>query len=607
MNQRIWTHTTWIAVLAAAGLTGCVGAEYGSGAGATTGVTEPNLDYNPAQGDDDDDVGAPAGLDFDTAVTGLVRDAWGNPVEGVQVSTNHGASGVTNADGRFAFEAAPKDNAVVSFRKDGYARSHVPFQILADTENAIFQTMAEVDFVQSFDAATGLDFTVDAHGATVSLPGMNFVDAEGQSYEGQVTVEATFYDLTSEADDGLEIFAAPGDFTAIDAYGDPQRLESWGMVQVNLTGADGQELNLGDEAAPMRIPLQIQDSANASVPTGTTVPAWSFDTETGKWVEEGEGTLVQDADGTWYWEFAAPHFSSWNCDQPLPTHGCVTGIVTNSQGTPRVGATVRAVGLTYTSTTTARTAQDGSFCIEVKNGETVWIEISYTIGGQPATQRTDPVTTGTQATCTDGNNSDCVDVGVVPIDIMTCVSGIVIDSQGNPVAGADVVSPQGGIAQTDANGGFCLAVPVFQTTEVYVLTQADEPGYQPTRVFSQAGLPGCQNGCPNLAILRPYGQTACAQGEVRVNNQAAAMLPVEAYDVNFLDTPVFTTTTQADGSYCIEVPVTAAGVLVRVGNATSPCGAETVNTSSSAGGVCDDTDFSQNPECLQVPTFECTM
>ncbi|MCP4793743.1 MAG: hypothetical protein GY882_10500, partial [Actinomycetia bacterium] len=463
------------------------------------------------------------------------------------MTTSHGFSGVTNQDGRYAFEADARDDVVVSFLVDGYAKSHVPFDILPDTENALFQTLAEVDFVQTFDASVGLNFTVDEHGATVDLPADNFVDEEGTVYTGQVTVEATFYDLTSQPDDGLEIFAAPGDFSAIDANGDSQRLESWGMVQVNLYGSAGEELNLGGETSQLRIPLQIQDSPNASVPTGETVPAWSFDTATGRWIEEGSGTLVEE-DGEWYWVFEAPHFSSWNCDQPMPTHGCVTGLVTNSQGTPRVGATVRAVGLTYTSTTTARTGQDGSFCLEVKNGETVWIEISYTIGGQPATQRTDPVTTGTQATCTDGNTVDCVDIGTVPIDIMTCVSGIVIDSQGNPVVGATVTSPQGGLADTDANGGFCLAVPVFQTTEVYVSTGIDEPGFQPTRLFSQAGLPGCQNGCPNLAVLRPYQQTACAQGDVWINGAPAQMVPVDVYDPNFMSQPVFSTTTNADGT-----------------------------------------------------------
>ena len=82
---------------------------------------------------------------------------------------------------------------------------------------------------------------------------------------------------------------------------------------------------------------------------------------------------------------SAPHFSTWNCDQPLPTHGCVTGSINTADGQDRSGATIRAVGITYISTTTARTNQNGDFCLEVKNGEQVWLEISYSVGGQMAT------------------------------------------------------------------------------------------------------------------------------------------------------------------------------------------------------------------------------
>ena len=606
MTMNLLKNAQWIAVLAGAGLlgAGCTVAEYG-GSG-----TDPNDPIITTGDDDDDDINDDDdALAVEPGRTGVVRDAWGAPIADVTVSTSNGFLGETDTDGRFAFAADASPNVVVSFVKTGYARSYLPFEIMDGVENAVLQTLAEVDLIETFDASDGLGLTtIDAHGATFELPADNFVDADGSTYSGSVTVEATFFDLTSDMEDGNEIFAAPGDFTAIDAMGDDQRLESWGMVQINLWGEDGEELNLGSQSAPLRMPLQIQDAANASVPEGTTVPAWAFDTATGKWVEEGEGTLVQDPDGTWVWQFNAPHFSSWNCDQPMPTHGCITGIVTNSQGTPRVGATARAVGLTYSSTTTARTGQDGSFCIEVKNGETVWVEISYTIAGQPATQRTDPVTTGTAATCTDGNNSDCINLGTLPIDIMTCVSGIVIDSQGSPVVGANVVSPQGGTAQTDTNGGFCLAVPVFSTTEVYVLSGQDEAGYQPTRMFTQAGLPGCQSGCPNLAILRPYAQTTCAAGEVIINSQAAQMIPVDAFDLNFPDVAVFSTTTNSDGSYCVEVPVSSAEVMVRVGNEQTLCGEETINTSSMGGEICDDDpNNQQGGECAEVPTFTCSM
>ena len=88
---------------------------------------------------------------------------------------------------------------------------------------------------------------------------------------------------------------------------------------------------------------------------------------------------------------------------------------------------MRAVGITYISTTTARTAQDGTFCLEVKNGETVWAEISYSIAGQTATQRTDAVSISPgQASCSLGV-STCNDLGTIPVDIQTCISGVVVN------------------------------------------------------------------------------------------------------------------------------------------------------------------------------------
>jgi len=485
--------------------------------------------------------------------------------------------------------------------KSGFAKTQTPFAILEDIQNFLPQTMAEVDYIETFAATEGLVFEVEEGGPMVTLPAANFVDADGNAYEGDVTVEATFYDLTSEIDQGLEIFAVPGDFSAIDEAGADQMLESFGMFQVNLSGASGEELSLGGSTSSIVMPIQSLGSAPV---VGEEVPAWSYNESTGKWVQEGTGTVVELEDGTMVWQFEAGHFSTWNCDYPLPTHGCLTGVITTSDGTPRQGATVRAVGMTYISTTTARTGSDGSFCLEVKNGETVWAEISYSISGQPATQRTDPVTIPAgQGTCTDGNNSDCVDLGVIPVDIMSCVTGVVINSQNQPVADADVVSPQGGIARTDANGAFCLAVPVFQATQVYVLTDTDSVGYQPIQVYTQPGTPDCQGGCSNIAVLRPYVDTGCAHGSVVINGQVAGNIPVQTFDASFPEVAVFSTITGMDGSYCVDVPA-GGEVTVQVGSGDNVCGSEAINASSLGGGVCDG---SSQAECASVPDFVCNL
>jgi hypothetical protein len=582
-------------MMAGTGLAGCFGDDGVGGNGAGDDLVGNDDDDNPA---DDDDQ--PVGLG--TSLTGVVRDAFGAPVADATIRTSTGQSTTSDSDGRFQITGlTPAEDVLVNFSKSGYAKTQTPVDILADVENTVIQVMAQVDFVHSFAASDGLEFDVQADGPHINLPGNNFVDADGNAYTGNVTVEATFYDLVSPVDEGNEIMATPGDFTAVDAAGEGQSLESFGMFQVNLSGEAGEELNLAGATASIVMPVQM---LGAPPVVGTTIPAWSYDESTGKWTEEGSGT-VQMIDEVLVWVFEAPHFSTWNCDQPLPTHGCVTGQVTNSQGTPRQGATVRAVGLTYIATTTARTAADGTFCLEVKNGETVWLEISYTVGGQPASQRTDPVTIPAgQATCTDGNYDDCIDVGVIPVDIMTCVSGVVVNGQNQPVSGVRVVSPQGGTAETDSNGAFCMAVPVFQTTRVYVNTEQDETVYQPVQLYSQPGLPDCQGGCANIVVLRPYTETSCATGEVIINSQSVQSVPVEAFDTNFPDVRVSSTLTASDGSYCIEIPA-GTEVEVRVGSGDNLCGSETVDTEALGGEQCDAS--SQSGECLQLSAFTCNI
>ena len=608
MTNKDWTLSRFllslgaIALLMAPLLPGCIGDDgFGNG-------EDPIID--PVDDDDgDDDDAAVAGTSFH----GVVRGADGMPIEGVAVTTSNGFSAATDYQGRFVIEDIDvADRALINFAAPGYAKAQTPFAIIDGIENFLSQQLAEVDFTASFSASDGLSLELDDQ-ASVLLPAANFADADGNLYDGEVTVEVTSYDLTAPMEMGNEIFAVPGDFSAIDLDGEDQRLESYGMLQLNLWGEDGEELNLGELTSTVVMPMQIQASDDADIQelidddmpqVGDQIPAWSYDTSTGLWVEEAIGTVIELADGTLAWEFEASHFSTWNCDYPISTHGCVTGQVTNSQGQPRQGATVRAVGMTYTSTTTARTDSNGTFCIEVKNGETVWMEISYTIAGQPASQRTDPVTIPAgQASCTDGNYNDCVDMGVIPVDIMSCVTGVVIDNQNMPVVGADVVSPQGGIATTDASGAFCLAVPVFQATQVYVLTTQDASGFQPVQMYTQPGLPDCQSGCPNIAVLRPYTTTSCASGEVIINSQSAPNILVEAFDGNFPEVAVFSTLTSEDGSYCVEIPA-GGEAIVQVGAGESVCGSEVVNASSLGGEVCDE---SSQTECTSVPNFVCNL
>jgi hypothetical protein len=550
-------------------------------------------DLTPTPGDDDD---APS-----ASLVGIVLNAYGQPLGDVAVSILGTTSGAeTDVTGRFRLDdLIPSDRAIITFRKETYARTSLPIELRENIENTIVQRMAVVDHVFSFNSSDGHTFG-DEEPLKLEFTSNNIVDAQGELYNGSVVVEVTVFDLVSDADDGNEILATPGDFTAVNSVGEEKTLESYGMVQVNMTTPSGEDLQLGSQASTIRLPVQ---NLGAPPVIGDEIAAWSYNETLGKWEEEAVGT-VAEFDGQLVWEFAASHFSTWNCDRPISTHGCLTGTVTDSAGTPRDGATVRAVGITYISTTTARTNQDGSFCLEVKNGETVWAEISYSIAGQTATQRTDPVNISPgEASCSLGL-STCNDLGTIPVDIQTCISGIVVNSLNVPREGVQIMSPSGGVSTTDANGSFCMTTPVFQMSEVFALTEIDEVGYKPVRVFTQPGLPNCQAGCSNLAVIRPYDTTSCAHGSVVVNGQVAENLLVEVYDLEYPSVRIYSTLSNSDGSFCASVP-SGTNASVQIGSGDNLCGIETVNTDSMGGEEC--ADSGQSGECYSLNEFICSL
>ena len=607
MNLFEKTPSRLLLVLAAAGLLAlpaCSPEAFDGGNDPFNGSNGGN-NNNPGDDDDDDDVGT-----VQTALTGVVQDAQGQPIAGATIEAA-GVTGTTDANGRFFLaDMVPTERVPVNVSKSGFAKNSVPIEILDEVENMMIVVLAEVDYENSFDSAEGHTFEIEIGGPTVALPAGGFVDGDGNPYTGTVNVEATFYDLESDWSDfeaGNEINATPGDFTAIDANGEMQRLESYGMFQVNLTDADGNEINLSDDdAAPVVLPLQsLTDGAYA---VGDEIPMWHYDEVEGRWMEELVGTVI-DLDGVLSVEFNAPHFSTWNCDRPLPTHGCVTGTINATDGQSRAGATVRAIGITYISTTTARTDQNGDFCLEVKNGEQVWLEISYSVGGQMATTRTQPVTIPSgQGTCTIGGGTNCVDIGEVDMEIMTCISGIVVDGQGQPIANAVVAASSGGQAETDAQGFFCVTTPVFFNNTVSVVEGqvGQQTGFIPVQIYAQPGMPECQSGCPNVVVMRPYQGSACANGELWFGNEPGANQVIEVFDQAFPETRIFATVVEQTGEFCVPIPTGVDVIVQSSAGANGYCDSVDVMSSQSgqaSGGTCDGTG--QSSECIDVGVLSC--
>ena len=583
LRPRLLAWSLWAVLL----LPSC-GAPGDLGPGDTPTIIDPGDNPNADDDDPSDDA--------ETLLLGMVLDVARQPLADVTITLPDGQTATTDAEGKFSLgDLEPTERVLVNIRKDGYARTQAPIEIIEGAENALVQTLAEVDHVATFEAADGALVSLGEGEASVDLPAANFVDADGAAYDGTITAEVTWFELGDPGNPGNELLAVPGDFSATRLDGEDVSLESFGMLQVNLFGEAGEELQLGAQAAPMRFPLVDVGSVDQPV-AGDEVPAWSYSEETGKWIEEGMGQVVEDADGSLVWEFAASHFSSWNTDQPISNHGCVSGRLLDPWGNPRQAVVARLIGISYVATTTARTSDDGTFCLEGKNGSTVLIEFQYAMGGDIATQRTDPLTIPNgQGSCL-GDWADCVNLGDINMEFNTCLSGVVVNSQNQPVEGAQVVSPAGGQSVTEADGSFCLTVPAFQQASAFVLPEPTSTVlYQPTQVFTQAGMPACQSGCPNLVLLRPYQETVCATGNALVGNDPAAGLPVEVFDNAFPEQAVSLTVVEQDGGFCAEAPVTSAGVTVSVG----PCGSNSMD-SNWGGPTCD-----QSGNCLDAGQFNC--
>jgi len=173
--------------------------------------------------DDDDDI-TPSDDDDavlgTSSVAGIVFDAHGAVLSDVTVSIlGSEASTLSDSDGRFLLENLPAaDRAIVTFRKDLYARTSAPLAIIEGNENAIIQRMALIDHIFFFDALEGFTFTDDSS-LKLELPSNNIVDSAGKSYAGSVVAEVTVYDLVSPNEQGNELLATPGDFTAVNAAG----------------------------------------------------------------------------------------------------------------------------------------------------------------------------------------------------------------------------------------------------------------------------------------------------------------------------------------------------------------------------------------------------
>ena len=286
-------------------------------------------------GDDDDDdsggINPPElveGRMEDIALSGIVRDASGTPIEGVSIVSGSSAA-TTNTDGFFEFDqiqvvSVQNDRSVVRFSKSGYF-DVVRSMNADDAEGASWEVVMckkeNNDFTSIKTYSSSSDQTLQAGEMKIDMPQDGYkVDGTGLSYTGKVKSEMVYLDPNNER---FSEMMPGGDLAAVRSDNSSAQLVSYGMTDLNMYAENGDKLQLKD-GSKAKLTFPIPAGMDKNPPA--SIPLWSFNEKTGLWEEEGSATLQ----GNVYVGEVA-HFSWVNLDYP-EKQGTVYGYVKDDTG-----------------------------------------------------------------------------------------------------------------------------------------------------------------------------------------------------------------------------------------------------------------------------------
>lgn len=289
------------------------------------------------EGDDDDDddggINPPElveGRMEDIALSGIVRDASGTPIEGVSIVSGSSAA-TTNTDGFFEFDqiqvvSVLNDRSVVRFSKAGYfdvVRSMDADDDAADGASweVVMCKKENNDFTSIKTYSSSSDQTLQAGEMKIDMPQDGYkVDGTGLSYTGKVKSEMVYLDPNNER---FSEMMPGGDLAAVRSDNSSAQLVSYGMTDLNMYAENGDKLQLKDGSkAKLTFPIPAGMGENPPA----SIPLWSFNEKTGLWEEEGSAQLQ----GNVYVGEVA-HFSWVNLDYP-EKQGTVYGYVKDDTG-----------------------------------------------------------------------------------------------------------------------------------------------------------------------------------------------------------------------------------------------------------------------------------
>lgn len=348
---------------------------------------EPEVPVDPDEPDEPDNPDEPKPPVITVTVTmkdadveGTVTDTEGNPLSGVSISSGETQT-VTNDMGLFTFERIASANGrfLFTFKKDGYftiTRSGIfsddlSMQVVMQSKNDGATNTTSATFTSTEES------TLKADGMEVAIPASSLVTADGKAYSGTVKADMLYLSPDNE---NFTTMMPGGDMAAVRMDESDATLISYGMVEVSLTDAGGNALQL-KEGSKSEMTFPIPESMKNNPPP--TIPLWYFNEEAGVWVEEGTATLKGDV-----YVGSVSHFSWHNLDVP-EDRVTIRGKVTDCKGRP-IPRTLVTV-----DQTSGVTNNDGTYWVYVPANTPVTVtvksedynsyspEVSVSVPGQP--------------------------------------------------------------------------------------------------------------------------------------------------------------------------------------------------------------------------------
>ncbi len=247
------------------------------------------------------------------SVVGSIFDAVGAPLAGVSVQLDGATLGSSDTNGKVTLSVPTGIPINLVFDKTGFSQGFAALEFPkgSNASNADFTaTLLARAAAQPMNASTGGAIT-GTDNARLELPANALVKPDGTPVTGTVNVSLSPVDIN----DPLEKSAFPGSFEGVQPNGISTGIVSLGTTEFALEQG-GQRLTLkAGASAKVRLPMYANTNLDGSpIKLGDSIPLWSLNEQTGDWVQEGIGVVVDSGPGTRALEATVTHFSWWNAD-----------------------------------------------------------------------------------------------------------------------------------------------------------------------------------------------------------------------------------------------------------------------------------------------------